>query len=96
MAKRRSIRDGRPTIRDAGEAQRADYGAGDLFEIVGLTRGQLQSWLADGIIRTLREDRGVRVFNFSALVDAAVARSINNALPRISVQRPDAYPDPPR
>ena len=34
----------------------------------------------------MREDRGVRVFNFSALVDAAVARSINNALPRIPLK----------
>ena len=53
MAKRRSIRDGRPTIRDADEAQRADYGAGDLYEIVGLTRGQLQSWLAERGIFTI-------------------------------------------
>ena len=88
--RRRSITDNRPAITsdDIDQALHAAYGLADLYEI-GLTRGQIQQWLADEVISPDRTDGGVRVFcfGFGGLVAGAIAKEIAAILPRAPLKR---------
>ena len=86
MTERRSIRRSRPPIRSAEEAVHADYGASDLYDIVGIKRGQFQTWLSDGSIKPSRMDQGLRVFGFDALAMAAIAKVIIQRFGRIDIR----------
>ena len=88
IKRRRSVTDDRPTITwdDIDFALHADYGLADLYEI-GLTRGQIQQWLADEVISSTRIDGGVRVFDFGGLVAGAIAKEITAVLPRAPLKR---------
>ena len=83
MAKQRSFSDGRARITSIEDALRSKYGVGDLRKFAEITRGQIQSWLSDGIIEPIDIDRGVRVFNFETLAIAAIAQQITGSFPRL-------------
>ena len=87
MTEQRSIRRSRPPIRSAEQAVHADYGAGDLYEFVGIKRGQFQTWLSYGFFKPSRMDHRLRVFGFVALVLATIAKLITQRFTRVSIRR---------
>ena len=86
-ARLRSVVDDRPPIRTHADALKAIYGTADLYRVVGLTRGQLQSWLAEGLIAPIEESGGLRIYNFAGVLIAAVCKAITDLDPRIPLGR---------
>lgn len=85
MKKLRSIQDGRPSIQSINDVLKANYGAADIRKINNLTRGEYQSWSAQGIIRSTRTDGGVRIFEFRTLLAAEIAKTLARQSRRTSL-----------